>query len=104
MADREEKTGDENTKSWISGEQKERFRWNKKHFSQFFKGYHLEKNKNLIENIGHNFKYLSQEFGNNVLDLVKQKGFSHYEYMNDFERIKKKLPSKEKFYRSLNDR
>ena len=46
---------------------------------------------------------MSQEFGNNVLDLAKQKGFYHYEYMNDFEKFKKKLPSKEKFYRSLND-
>ena len=29
--------------------------------------------KNLIKN---DFKYLGQEFGNNILDLVKQKGFS----------------------------
>ena len=29
------------TKIWISQEQKELFRWNKKHFSQFLKGYHL---------------------------------------------------------------
>ena len=27
------------------------------------------------------FKYLSQEFDNNELDLVKQKGFYLYEYM-----------------------
>ena len=27
------------------------------------------------------FKYLSQEFDNNELDLVKQKGFYPYEYM-----------------------
>ena len=35
-----------------------------------------------LKKIGKNdFKYLSQEFGNNVLDLVKQKGFYPYEYM-----------------------
>ena len=33
--------------------------------------------KNLKEG---DFKYLSQEFNNNVLDAVKQKGFDHYEY------------------------
>ena len=47
------------------------------------------------------FKYLSQEFDNNVLDLVKQKGFYPYEYMNDFEMFKENLCSKEKFYSSL---
>ena len=30
-------------------------------------------------------KYLSQEFDNKVLDLVKQKVFYCYEYMGDFE-------------------
>ena len=29
------------------------------------------------------FKYLSQEFDNNVLDLFKQKGLYLYEYMPD---------------------
>ena len=29
-------------------------------------------------------KYLSHESGNNVFDLVKQKQFYPYEYMNDF--------------------
>ena len=33
MADREKKRGEENAKLWISGERKELFRWNKKHFS-----------------------------------------------------------------------
>ena len=46
------------------------------------------------------FKYLSQEFDNNVLDLLKQKGFYPYEYMNDFEKFKEELQSKEKFYSS----
>ena len=47
------------------------------------------------------FKYLSQEFDNNVSDLVKQKGFYHYEYMSNFEKFKEQLPNKEKFYSSL---
>ena len=47
------------------------------------------------------FKYLSQEFDNNVLDVVKSKGFSPYEYMSNFEKFKEQLPSKEKFYSFL---
>ena len=47
------------------------------------------------------FKYLSQEFDNNVLDLVKQKGFYPYEDMSNFEKFKEQLPSKGKFYSSL---
>ena len=57
---------------------------------------------NLVKNLSKNdFKYLSQEFDNNILDLVKQKGFYPYEYMSDFEKFKEPLPSKEKFYSSL---
>ena len=44
------------------------------------------------------FKYLSQEFDNNILDLVKKKEFYPFEYMNDFEKFKEKLPRKDKFY------
>ena len=47
------------------------------------------------------FQYLSQEFDNNVLDSAKQKRFNPYEYMNDFEKFKEQLPSKEKFYSLL---
>ena len=47
---------------------------------------------------------MSQEFDNNVLDLVKQKGFYSYEYINDFEKFKEEFPSKEKFYGSLTNR
>ena len=47
---------------------------------------------------------MSQEFDNNVLDLVKQKGFYPYEYMTDFEKFKEELPRKEKFYSSLTNR
>ena len=40
----------------------------------------------LVKNLGKDeFQYLSQEFDNNVLDLVKQKGFYLYEYNSDFE-------------------
>ena len=49
-------------------------------------------------------KYLSQEFGNNILDLVKLKGFYPDEYMTDFEMFKEDLPSKERFYSSLTDK
>ena len=44
---------DKNTKTWIYRERKDLFRWNKKHFSNFLKGYHLVKNKNLIKNSKH---------------------------------------------------
>ena len=47
------------------------------------------------------FKYLSEEFDNNVLDLVKQKGFYPYEYINEFEKFKEELPRKKKFYSLL---
>ena len=50
------------------------------------------------------FKYLSQEFDNNVLDLVKQKEFYPYEYMSDSEKFKGKLPCKKKFYALLTDK
>ena len=49
----------------------------------------------------YDFKYLSQEFDNSVLDQVKQIGFYPYEYMSDFERFKEQLPSQKKFYSSL---
>ena len=39
----------------------------------------------LVKRLNKNdFKYLSQEFGNNVLDLVKQKRLFPNEYMSDF--------------------
>ena len=59
----------------------------------------------LVKNLGKNdFKYLSQDFDRNVLDLVKQKRFHPYEYMSDFEKSKERLASKEKFHNSLTDR
>ena len=57
---------------------------------------------NLVKNLNKdNFKYFSQEFDENKLDLVKQNGFYRYKYMIGFEKFKEKLPSKEKFYSSL---
>ena len=50
------------------------------------------------------FKYLSQDFDKNKLDLVKEKGFYFHEYMSDFEKFRKQLPSKEKFYSFLTDK
>ena len=41
--------------------------------------------ESLVKKLNKNdFKYLSQEFGNNVLDLVKQKRLFPNEYMSDF--------------------
>ena len=40
---------------------------------------------------------MSQEFGSEVLDLVKQKGFYHYEHMCDFKKFNETLPSKNEF-------
>ena len=46
------------------------------------------------------FKYLSQEFNSDILDLVKQKG----DYMSSFKKFKERLPSKEKFYSSMTNK
>ena len=54
--------------------------------------------KNLIREY---FKYLSQEFDNKILDLVKLKGFYPYEYIGDFEKFKEELLCKEKLYSSF---
>ena len=41
----------------------------------------------LVKNLGkYNFRYLSQEFDNNVFDLVKEKGF--YPYISDYKKSK----------------
>ena len=52
----------------------------------------------LVKKLGEDdFNYFGQEFDNNILDLVKQKGFYPYEYMSNFEKFKEELPSKKKF-------
>ena len=59
----------------------------------------------LVKNLARDgFKYFSQAFDNNVLDLVKQKGFYPYDYMSDFGKFKEQLTSKEQFYSSLTGR
>ena len=47
------------------------------------------------------FKYLSEEFDNNILDLVKQKRFYPFEYMSDFGKFKEEWPIKEEVYSSV---
>ena len=44
---------------------------------------------------------MGQVFNSNVLNLVKQKGFYHYEYMSHFEKFKKVFLSKKNFYSTL---
>ena len=52
----------------------------------------------LVKNLNKdNFKYLSQEFDNNVLDLVKQKVFYSYECMSGFEKFFKNFLAKKSF-------
>ena len=49
----------------------------------------------LVKSLGKDdLRYLSQEFDNSVLDLVRQKEFYPYEYMNDFQKFKEGLSSK----------
>ena len=43
----------------------------------------------LVKNLGKDdFKYLSQELDNHVLDLFTKKGFYPYGYMSDFKKFK----------------
>ena len=59
----------------------------------------------LVKNLRkYDFKYLSQEFDNNVLDLSMQKGFYPDYCISGFEKFKEELPSKEKFYCSSTNR
>ena len=57
----------------------------------------------LVENLSDNdFKYLSQEFSGDLLELVKQKGVYPHEYMGSFKKFSEdKLPVKCKFFGSL---
>ena len=59
----------------------------------------------LVKNLSYNdFKYLSQKFSSDLLELVKQKGVYPYEYMNSFDRFSEdKLPDRCEFYSSLKD-
>ena len=70
--------------------------------SMLFTNYSLDK---LAKNLSRDdFKYLSEEFTGEKLELVKKKGVHHYEYFNKFEKIKEsKLPDKYQFFSSLKD-
>ena len=52
----------------------------------------------LVKNLGKDdFNHSSQEFDNNVWDLVKQKGFYSYEYMTNFKMFKSNYQAKKRF-------
>ena len=59
----------------------------------------------LVKNLNDkDFKYLSEEFSDENLKLVKEKGVYPYEYMNGFKRFSKdNLPDKSNFFSSLKD-
>ena len=60
----------------------------------------------LVKNLSDNdFKYLSEEFCGEFLELVKQKAVYPYKYMNSFKRFSEnKLPDRCKFFGSLKDK
>ena len=59
----------------------------------------------LIKNLSDNdFKYLSQECNDDLLELVKQKGVYPFEYMNSFKKfLENKLPDRCDFCCSLKE-
>ena len=54
----------------------------------------------LVKNLSDNdFKYLTQEFSGDLLELVKQKGVYLYQYLDSFEKFAEdKLPYKSKCF------
>ena len=57
--------------------------------------------KNLSDN---DFKWLSQEFSGDLLELAKQKGVYPYEYIDSFKKFSEnKLPNRCDFFSSLKD-
>ena len=59
----------------------------------------------MFENLSsEDFKYLSEVFNGEELELVKQKGIYPYEYFNSFGRFREsKLPDIDNFFSSLKD-
>ena len=59
----------------------------------------------LVRNLGdRDFKYLSEEYSGELLELVKEKGVYPYEYMDSFKRFNEhKLPDECDFFSSLKD-
>ena len=60
----------------------------------------------LVKNLSNNdFKYLSEEFSSELLELVKEKGVYLYEYMDSFKKFSEdKLLDKCEFFNSLKDK
>ena len=60
----------------------------------------------MVKNLSsEDFKYLSEEFSDEKLKLVKQKGIYLYEYFDSFRRFKgSRLPDIDKFFSSLKHR
>ena len=60
----------------------------------------------LVKNLSDNdFKYFTEKFGSENLELLKQKRDYPYNYMDSFKRFgEEKLPIKECFYSSVKDR
>ena len=68
--------------------------------SMLFMNSSLEK---LVKNLS-DFKYLSEVFSGEQLELVKKKGIYPYECMNSFEKFKEtNLPDIDKIFSSLKD-
>ena len=59
----------------------------------------------LVKNLSNNdFKYLSEEFSSELLELVKEKVVYPYEYMDSFKKLfEDKLPDKSNFFSSLKE-
>ena len=59
----------------------------------------------LVKNLNDkDFRYLSEEFSDEQLKLVREKGIYPYEYMNSFKRFSEdEVPNKSKFFSSLKD-
>ena len=95
-----------NTKNWISWEWKELFRWNKKDFSQIFKGYHLVKNENLVKIADasfNSFYEVSFSWGCSVSFFLKNwdsfhaRLNSHYKAWNSKKKNHKKIKAYRKY-------
>ena len=88
---------------------------NMEKYMAFFLGKHLKfidsfqfmssSLESLVKNISPcDMKYTLQEFQNEKLELMKQKGVYPYDYMDHFEKFNEKhLPPREEFYSILND-
>ena len=67
--------------------------------------FHNQIQNGWVKNFSNNdFEYLPEEFNDESLKLVKQKGVYPYEYMNSFKKFyEDKLPDRCKFFSSLKD-